>query len=311
MIPHSFTATGISIFANGKPYMIPTDHINYNNIIEALKNKKWDAIIDLIDIKGFVEKISFGNIIITEDDDVYYRNYKVNAYLANHIIELTQNKLPVDSIINFTEKLMTNPNIDVRDDLYKWLENGNTPIYDDGDFVAYKVVRNDFKSIHGGKLDNKPGMNVKMDREKCDSNRDKTCSTGLHFCSYDYLSSFGACNDDTTVVLLKINPKNVVAIPNDYNMTKGRACEYHVLEAIEYEKIKEEVDGELVRDPILKPSEEESYEFIFTASDGKKYTKDQLNEALRKNAGNITQTSKNLGIPRTTLGGWLRKLKTG
>lgn len=308
MIPHSFTQTGISVFVNGKPFMIPTDHINYDNIIEALKNKEWDNILDLVDVKKFIEKVSFGDVVITEDDEVYYKNKKVNEYLANHIISLTQNNLPIDSIINFTEKLMENPDISVRNDLYKWLENGNTPIYDDGDFVAYKVVLDDFKSCHDNNFDNTPGKIVKMNREDCDNNRNNTCSSGLHFCSYDYLSGFGAGHIGRSVVLLKINPKNVVAIPNDYNMTKGRACEYFVSQEIEYEKIKEEIEGELVQETETSDVLE-NYEFIFTASNGDKYTRDQLNRALRENAGNITQTGKKLGVPRTTLSGWLRKLR--
>lgn len=35
--------------------------------------------------------------------------------------------------------------------------------------------------------------------------------------------------------MVKVNPKNVVAIPSDYNNMKGRACEYEVIGVINEE----------------------------------------------------------------------------
>ena len=49
--------------------------------------------------------------------------------------------------------------------------------------------------------------------------------------------------DDSRVMLVKINPKNVVSIPVDYNLAKGRCCEYEVVdEIIDCENNKEKFD---------------------------------------------------------------------
>jgi hypothetical protein len=64
-----------------------------------------------------------------------------------------------------------------------------------------------------------------MPRNKVDEDKDRTCSHGLHFCSHGYLSNFSG----EKVVVLKVNPRDVVAIPADYNNTKGRACRYEVV----------------------------------------------------------------------------------
>jgi hypothetical protein len=40
-------------------------------------------------------------------------------------------------------------------------------------------------------------------------------------------------------MILKINPRDVVSIPNDYNDTKGRACRYEVIDEIDKEKADE------------------------------------------------------------------------
>jgi hypothetical protein len=64
-----------------------------------------------------------------------------------------------------------------------------------------------------------------MARNKVDDNQNNTCSQGLHFCSEGYLKHFGGAR----TVIVKINPRDVVSIPNDYNQTKGRACRYEVI----------------------------------------------------------------------------------
>jgi hypothetical protein len=98
--------------------------------------------------------------------------------------------------------------------------------------LAYKKVREDYKDIHSGTMDNSVGQIVEMERNQVDDDKDRTCSTGLHFCSKDYLPYFGT-GPGSRVVILKINPADVVSIPSDYNDSKGRACKYEVIGEME------------------------------------------------------------------------------
>ena len=41
------------------------------------------------------------------------------------------------------------------------------------------------------------------------------------------------------IVIVKINPRDVVSIPTDYNDSKGRACRYEVVDEIDKEKADE------------------------------------------------------------------------
>ena len=68
-----------------------------------------------------------------------------------------------------------------------------------------------------------------MSRKECDKERDNVCSTGLHFCSLEYLPNFGSSSNGERTVIVKVNPKDVTSIPSDYNMSKGRCCEYEVV----------------------------------------------------------------------------------
>jgi hypothetical protein len=74
-------------------------------------------------------------------------------------------------------------------------------------------------------MDNSVGMIVEMERNRVDDDKNVTCSTGLHFCGMSYLSHFGGAR----TVIVKINPRDVVSIPTDYNEAKGRACRYEVI----------------------------------------------------------------------------------
>jgi hypothetical protein len=81
--------------------------------------------------------------------------------------------------------------------------------------------------VHSGTIDNSVGQVVEMDRNLVDDDPNSHCSTGLHFCSESYLGHFG--NSGDPVMILKINPADVVSIPTDYNGAKGRCMRYEVV----------------------------------------------------------------------------------
>lgn len=74
-------------------------------------------------------------------------------------------------------------------------------------------------------FDIKLGEKVEMLRKDCDSNPRKTCSSGLHLASKDWINA-GAFGNTTIRVL--VNPMDVVAVPTDDNYGKMRVCRYYV-----------------------------------------------------------------------------------
>jgi hypothetical protein len=111
-----------------------------------------------------------------------------------------------------------------------------------------------------------------MPRNKVDEDKDRTCSYGLHFCSISYLPHFSdSCGGHTMIV--KINPKDVVAIPADYNNTKGRTCRYEVI-------------GEYTEDWRSKIGRgENGFDFPLYSSDGGEYEGDD--EQVCEDCGTI------------------------
>jgi len=78
-----------------------------------------------------------------------------------------------------------------------------------------------------------------MERNSVDDNPNNTCSTGLHFCSLEYLKGFWGTSGHTMII--KINPMDVVSIPVDYDNSKGRCCRYVVVD--EHERAKEGIEA--------------------------------------------------------------------
>ena len=84
-----------------------------------------------------------------------------------------------------------------------------------------------FKPFHRGShgMTIKVGTPITMPREECDSDPDRTCSNGLHVGSMAYVDDFG--HGDSVILEVLVSPRNVVAVPTDYNNTKMRCCEYY------------------------------------------------------------------------------------
>jgi len=230
-IPYLIQGKNIILVVDGKSHTISKDtHISYGKIVEALKDQNWDALRDLVEPKKAI--IDFGNGYVSIDGDtVMWKGQPFHNALTARMIEMYQDGFPIDPMVRFMENLMDNPSKRSVDQVYGFLEKNNLPITEDGHFLAFKRVREDYKDIHSGTFDNSIGEIVEMERNLVDDNPDSHCSTGLHFCSESYLGSFGSSRQP--VMILKINPADVVSIPTDYNGAKGRCMRYEVVGEVE------------------------------------------------------------------------------
>lgn len=222
-------SASVTLTLDGTPRTLTDSAPNFNAIVKALKEGAWSALRDLIDIKAAVAKYTNGRVKII-GDDVYYDDTIINSALSARIYEIFKAGTDLKPLTNFLNNLQENPSESAREELYGFLNACNLPITEDGHFLAYKVVRNDYTDVFTGKMDNSIGAKPAQDRELCDPNRNNTCSSGLHFCSRSYIEHFKSGNNRLMVV--KVNPRDVVSIPTDYNNAKGRACTYEVIEEI-------------------------------------------------------------------------------
>lgn len=203
-------------------------HENYDKIREAIKNRDYDEAQSLIDLASEMMKrfdSVAGNVSIRHGV-LYFGDRGIGGVLGDRAVRMHSEGFDMAPMFAFVENLYQNPSSRAVKELYGFLEACDLPITEDGCFLAYKMVRDDYKSHHDGKTDNSIGSRPRMERNAVDDNADRTCSQGLHFCSQGYLGSYASHG---RTVIVKINPKDVVSIPTDYNNSKGRACEYEVV----------------------------------------------------------------------------------
>lgn len=156
----------------------------------------------------------------------------VDNSLTTRVIDMVRaGDTGVTTLLNFLEKLMENPSRRAVNELYGFLQANDIEIGEDGDFYAWKKVRDDYLDIHSGTIDNSPGAHPRVARNMVDEDSNRTCSYGLHVCSKSYLKHFGNCTS-SRVVKVKVNPADVVAVPADYNNAKMRTAGYAVVEDV-------------------------------------------------------------------------------
>lgn len=205
-------------------YQVPATNAH---VVEALNCTDLcaDKILELMQPQ--VKRLNgLGGNFRIDADVVYHKDFKLPDFMSVKLISMLDNAKSTTQLENFIENLMENPSSRAIHGLYQFLESGNFNLTPDGHFLAYKYVNSDYKDCHTGTFDNSVGSIVKMDRRLVDDNPKNTCSRGLHFCSYDYLPSY---SQSKHIMMLKINPRDVVSIPDEYGFTKGRCCRYEVI----------------------------------------------------------------------------------
>lgn len=256
-INYIVTDKTLTFYVGGQPYMIDQNAAVFNQVVAELNKPEpdSDALIRLADtvrtVQGQIRKLSSTSstsanylpkgVINVTRDGVTYDGEVLDNPLADRLMDILSMGLRIGPWQRFAENLYMNPAEHAREELMDWLASSDLPITEDGCFLAYKKVTEDFKDIHTGTFDNSVGQVVQLvNREAVDPDRDRHCSRGLHFCSKSYLGSFGS-GFGNKVVIVKINPADVVSIPSDYNFAKGRTWRYEVVDEIEVEGITDKV----------------------------------------------------------------------
>ena len=242
-LSYIITTQSVSVFIAGEAKVITNSHPVYNQLVEAIKAQDEAQIVKLLDVKRNIEELGEGKVAY-KNGVVYYEGEPVNNYLTRKIVELQREGFTIEPLLNFLGNLQNNPSYRAREELYEFLEYGKLPITEDGYFIAYKKVGDDYKDIWSHTFDNSVGAVCEMERKDVDDNSNRTCSAGLHFASREYMSHYGSRSADK-IMAIKINPADVVAIPQDYNNTKGRCCRYEVVAELgasnDFEKLEDEV----------------------------------------------------------------------
>lgn len=190
-----------------------------------------------------IEKIQKSKLLSIRGDVVYWEDISclsVPEELVKAIIKAEEehNELKISTYRNFWTLMSLNPDERCRKNLFWFLQKYGMTISRCGFFVGYRNVdkteeENVFTDHHSHTFKIRIGEMVTMDRDKCDTVQENTCSTGLHIGGRGWLKRnyYG----DTGLACL-INPADVVAVPPYDSYGKLRTCAYLPMEIIHYDK---------------------------------------------------------------------------
>jgi len=229
------TGKGMSIVIDGKPYTVDDTNPNYTAIKTAVKAGHWNDIPDLINLSKIVKNFVVSNPDIFVDETratISYKGQTIHNSLVKRIFDMMEDGFSVVPMTNLLVNLYHNVSMKAIDELYGFLEYGKMPITEDGHFLAYKRVNDDYTSCYDHKTENNIGHITWLPRNQVDDRSEVTCSYGLHICSFEYLQHYPGAR----VIVVKVNPADVVSIPTDYNNTKARVCRYEVIGELTFEE---------------------------------------------------------------------------
>jgi hypothetical protein len=230
------TGTGITAVVDGETMTITSDNPSYGQVLDAIKARESASVIaDLFRtanaIKRYLTQVPGTAVEVDEDaGEVTYAGEIVHNVVVDRILDFMSQQLPVEPLVRFLDRLMANPSRRSIKELYKFLEYKALPITDDGCFLAYKGVTDEFKDCHTRTFDNSVGAENSMPRSHVDDDFRVHCSKGFHAGSLDYAKGFGP-----TTVVVKIDPADVVSVPEDCQCQKVRVCRYKVVDVFQGE----------------------------------------------------------------------------
>jgi hypothetical protein len=244
----------LTVSLTGKrPFFIPMSEAEKVKTVKDFVAAGDEAsLLAYLDKREKIVSWSDSNIYV-EDDQVKIKgdDSVVPDAIAKKIMAFVKQDHPYQPLLKFWLNLRKNPSQDSINQLYRFLEANHMPITPEGKFVAYKKVTrlDDGRLVdsHTNKVSNEIGDIVQMNRDNVDPNPDQTCSSGLHVAAWEYASTYSG----NVLIEVEVNPKDVVAVPRDYNNQKMRCCEYTVKAVYADDKpIEDDIRGEYQEDVI-------------------------------------------------------------
>jgi hypothetical protein len=220
------------IVDGGIQHTIRHGALNFAKAVDFYIAQNWEELINVISPENYIKKLyAKYEQIEVKDGNVFVNDEVMHSLDAQRIIECLAKGADATHIFKFVIRLQKNPSSRAVQELYKFLEHKNLGISAEGTLIAYKALRNNYTDKHTGKFDNSVGNVLEMPRNKVDDDKEHGCSYGFHAGSLKYATEFASGND--RVVLVEIDPADVVSIPTDCEFQKLRTCRYKVISEFE------------------------------------------------------------------------------
>ncbi len=229
ILPYILTDESLTVVVNGKSLTMESSNPSFVEAKKAIIEERWEDIEALFDTSQAVVNFSEGNVEVT-DGAVFYKGQGVHNHVVDRILDFMREGLPYKPLMRFLDKLMENPSRRATNELYAFLEHKSMPLTPDGNFLAYKGVKNDYTDWYSGNFSNKVGETLEMVRNRVCDDASVGCSHGFHAGSLEYARSYG---NGGHLMIVEISPADVVSVPNDCDCQKLRTSKYKVVSHFE------------------------------------------------------------------------------
>lgn len=228
-LTNDFISVVLRVDGTITPFQLTPSHPTFDQLHKALSKGNFKRVPALVTLARAIANKTHGKVQFTKGG-ITFRGHEVPGVISRLAARTLKETGTASAWLQFVENLYKNPEKRSREEVVEFLEKAEeakymVPLTDDGCFLAYKAVRDDYRDCHTGTVSNHIGAKPMMPRKAVDPDRRNECSRGYHFCSLGYLKSFGG----QKIMAVKVNPKDVVAIPKDYNYSKGRTWTYEVV----------------------------------------------------------------------------------
>ena len=264
-VPFLFSGDVLTVVIKGAAHSVPTSHPNFAAIRDALHDGDEDAIEELLEEPSSTYTSSpcdttHGRVVVRDGQVFYNGEVLDNQGLVDRILLLQRQGLPFDGMAKFIERLYNNMSRRARNELLSFIDRNGLTIDSEGYLLAYKAVRSDYKDKYSGTIDNSPGRVVSMDRAKVDDDFRRHCSYGLHAGALQYVYWYGGGSD--RIIIVRIDPADVVSVPSDCDCQKLRVCRYEVVSDYDGELEKVCYDSENLADNLYSDDyEDDDYDW--------------------------------------------------
>ena len=243
-VPYTLSESSLTIFWEGKPYTLRSDHPNFTLARKAIFDARYEDLGDLIDIKKSVENFCQGDIEV-KNEVVYYKGHRLHGVVVDKLLEMLRMGMKDSApLVNFISRLQSNPSANSVNELYSFLSYKQLASTPEGKVLGYKGVQSDYWSSTGNadtivvqgetnerhQILNEVGSTIEVARRCVDDNKGNHCSHGLHIGSFDYADSWAG--QDGRLLLVEFDPQDAVSVPTDCSFQKLRVSKYKVISDI-------------------------------------------------------------------------------
>ena len=211
---------------DGKPVFVPVADERYQALVGHLLAKRFAEAAALLATPDKLLRTWDARFTLTPLGEIVLNGETLPALFTGRVLEMAKNGENPAPIFAFAARLAKNPSENSRAQLFRFLQHKHLAITPEGFVLAYKAVRQDYLDWHSATYKNTPGATLRMPREAVDPDSAMHCSAGFHVGTLDYAKSF---RNGGILLICRVDPADVVSVPDDCDCQKMRVCSYYVV----------------------------------------------------------------------------------